>query len=187
MENLKTKLRDLAMSMTQDEYLEFVYQPLMQANGEKLRADIEQIKRERPDIVKAGEENTERILSYMQKDYDEYVERLKAEVKRLEEELKESGADKMKFPPPTPMPAYDSCMQFRCGAFEKPKSNRCKGCMFLDTYRDMGMSCDICSLIHSLDKATEATKCKEPCPNKLTMREACEYVERRNRLRNKNI
>lgn len=35
MENLKTQLKDLAMSMTQDEYIEFVYQTLREAKEEK--------------------------------------------------------------------------------------------------------------------------------------------------------
>ena len=100
MENLKTQLKDLAMSMTQDEYIEFVYQTHREANDEKLRVSIEQIKRELPDLVKVGEKNTKRLLQYMQKDYEEYIERLKAENERLKEDLKNNPIDYSQIKPP---------------------------------------------------------------------------------------
>lgn len=129
-------------------------------------------------IKKNIEKNTERLCKVVDDMREEYRAYLEAENERLDKVIKEKGLDKMKLPCPKPMTIP---YHYGCGAFEKRENMRCKGCLFLSQYHDMGMSCDICSLIHSLDEAAEATKKNEPCPNKLTTDEAYKYVENRNK------
>lgn len=100
-DELEKQLKEVAMGMSQDEYLEFVYKPLMEANGEKMRADIERAKEEHPEIVKACEENANKVLSLFQKDCDKRIMELKAENERLKRELKEKCFDKLTLPKPT--------------------------------------------------------------------------------------
>lgn len=68
LDSLKLQLKELAMATTQDEYLKFVYQPLMQANDEKLKVDIEKVEREHPELVKAIQNNWEQIVAQAQKE-----------------------------------------------------------------------------------------------------------------------
>lgn len=120
--------------------------------------------------------NANRIIKSMT---EERLRELKENIARLKLEL---GEATLYYPikiDPSNMTNLD-IHRFSCGIFEQDKSHRCDGCIFLDTYHDMGMSCDVCSLIHGLDKAVEATKCKATCPNKLTMEEAHKYVKNRN-------
>lgn len=133
---------------------------------------------EKEQIKAAIAENSKRIDDIIKAENDKRLRELQGNIKRLENEMA-ARSIMTTLLAPKPTPAYDYS-HFNCGAFEKEKSNRCEGCMFLDTYRDMGMSCDICSLERDLDKAAKATESYEPCPNKLTMKEAREYVKQRN-------
>lgn len=101
LESLQKGLKEIAMEMTQDEYLAFIHKPLMEANGDKMRADIEKIKIENPELVKAIEEETQKELAYLRSLHDKRVEEIKAENERLEKELKEKGFDKLTLPKPT--------------------------------------------------------------------------------------
>lgn len=89
--------------------------------------------------------------------------------------------DTIKLPPPTPISPYDIPDYFNWGCDMEEENTRCKDCLFLNRYVDMGMSCDMCSIIGGLENAIQATRCKGKCPNKLTAKEACKYVERRNK------
>lgn len=113
---LNSPLKDLAMATEQDEYLEFVYQLLMEANGEKLRAGVEKTKQEHPELVEAVRENWERIMGKVQEYNEETVERLKAENERLEKELK--GKEDI-FLKAFKAPTYAECPICYCGIDDK--------------------------------------------------------------------
>lgn len=135
--------------------------------------DVEKVQ----DTIKDGiEENSKAIDEYLKKWNTEREEQLKSEIKRLEE--KQPNLNEIKLKPPTDM-EINLCF---CDFFEKQRSNKCDGCIFLEKYQDMGMSSDICSLVSGLNEAVEAVKSKKTCPCKLTKQEAYEYVAKRNRL-----
>lgn len=100
MENLETQLKDLAMSMTEEEYSQFVLKPLIRANCEKLRIDIEKFEVENPEIAKAIKENENYLIECLEKSRQDYIAHLQEENKRLEEELKRHPIDFSQIKPP---------------------------------------------------------------------------------------
>lgn len=118
LENLQKQLKEIAMGMSQDEYLTFVHKPLMEANGDKMRGDIEKIKIENHDVVKAIEEEMQKELDYLKQCHNKRIDRLRAENARLEKELKEKGFDKITLPKPTKTYKHYS---YHCGINEKKR------------------------------------------------------------------
>lgn len=52
----------------------------------------------------------------------------------------------------------------------------CKDCVFRGTFQDMGASCDVCNLQHSLADAFAACEKSESCRHRFTIQEAKKIV-----------
>lgn len=62
---------------------------------------------------------------------------------------------------------------------EKPKIDKCEGCIYRGEYQDMGATTPICKREHHLVNAIELRNSPNPCKYKTTWREVDEYVKRR--------
>lgn len=68
-----------------------------------------------------------------------------------------------------------------CGFEIKRNSDKCKGCVHFDYYRDMGASTPICTLERDLDKAIQKANEVE-CNEKITMQQALDKAKAFDRL-----
>lgn len=87
--DLQQQLKDLALSMTQEEYMDFITIPLVEANSEKLGKPTYHFEENVIKIIQQNSQsNTERILAYMNNDYDKYKQELEERLKQYLEKLK---------------------------------------------------------------------------------------------------
>lgn len=63
---------------------------------------------------------------------------------------------------------------------EKPKIDRCEGCIHRSEYQDMGATTPICRKGYDLAEAAKMRLEQTPCKYKVTWREIDEYTKRRN-------
>lgn len=64
-----------------------------------------------------------------------------------------------------------------CECEIKRNSDKCKGCIYFDYYRDMGISTPVCTLETDLGKAAQKAN-KAECNEKITKQEAIDKVKK---------